>query len=341
LITDVVDIAAIPEKYRKHDLQGRCIAPSFIDLQIYGGNGKLFSHEVTVEALDATYAYCRSGGAAHFMITIATNSREKVTRGIQAVRDYWSAGRKGLLGLHLEGPYINPVKKGAHVERFITKPVLAAVQTLLEEGKGVIKMMTLAPECCDDEIIRLLLNEGILVSAGHSNATYAESQKGFNLGIKTATHLFNAMSPFQSREPGLVGAIYDHGKVMSSVICDGIHVDYAAVRISKKMMGERLFFITDAVTATTAGEYTHVFKDDHYTLPGGTLSGSALTMASSIKNAIMHVGIPIEEALRMASLYPSGLLEDKAKLGRIEKGYQASLVVFDEEMKHCTLLDGF
>jgi N-acetylglucosamine-6-phosphate deacetylase len=181
-----------------------------------------------------------------------------------------------------------------------------------------------------------VLDAGILVSAGHSNAMYKQAARAFSIGIPVATHLFNAMSAFQSREPGMVGAIYDNESVMSSIVCDGIHVDYAAIRISKRLMNDRLFFITDAVAETTTGEYVHLFKGDRYALPDGTLSGSALSMMQCVKNAVQFVGISLEEALRMASTYPARLISKDYKLGRIESGYKASFVLFDENfnIKH-------
>jgi N-acetylglucosamine-6-phosphate deacetylase len=140
------------------------------------------------------------------------------------------------------------------------------------------------------------------------------------------------MSPLQHREPGMVGAVMNHPFIMSSIVCDGVHVDYAAVHIAKKVLQQRLFFITDAVTETTSGEYQHVFRNDRYTLPDGTLSGSALTMLQCVKNAVAHAGISLEEALRMAAAYPAQLITDK-KLGKIENGYQADFVVFDNMLE--------
>src|SRR5438105_6692216 len=134
IIIDVVEESAIPAGYIKHDLQGMNIAPSFIDLQIYGGNGKMFSHELSTASLLATHEYCMAGGAAHFMITMATNSIEKFLAGIEAVKVYWAGGGKGLLGLHLEGPYINPLKRGAHIQTYIKQPTLKEVQLLLDKG---------------------------------------------------------------------------------------------------------------------------------------------------------------------------------------------------------------
>jgi len=331
-VVDVVPFSEIPASYRIQHVDGYLLAPAFIDLQLYGGNGKLFSTELTTEALEATYEYCLQGGCTQFMITMATNSIEKFLRGIDLVKEYWSAGGKGLLGLHLEGPYINPTKKGAHLEKFIKKPTVDEVNMLLQKGKGVIKMMTLAPEQCDENIIDLLLTQNIIVSAGHSNATYEEAIDGFYQGIPAATHLFNAMSPLQGREPGMVGAIYDNTDVMCSIVCDGVHVDFASVRISKKIMEERLFFITDAVTEVLHGEYQHLFKEDRYTLTNGTLSGSCLTMMQCVKNGVEKVGIPLVEALRMASLYPARVLKAENKFGCIKAGTNTDFVVIDDEL---------
>jgi N-acetylglucosamine-6-phosphate deacetylase len=332
VIVDIVNADAIPTQYRREDLNGFILAPAFIDMQIYGGNGKLFSHELTVESLKATYEYCLHGGCTHFMITMATNTIEKFLKGFEVVRAYWQEGGKGLLGLHLEGPYLNPVKRGAHLEGCIKKPTIEEVTMLLQKGAGVFKMMTLAPEQCDDGIIELLQQNNILISAGHSNATYQQAMNAFNKGITAATHLFNAMSPLQHREPGVVGAVMNHPFVASSIVCDGIHVDYAAVHIAKKVLQQRLFFITDAVAETTSGEYQHLFSGDRYALPNGTLSGSALTMLQCVKNAVAHAGISLEEALRMASAYPAQLITGK-KLGKIEQGYQADFVVIDPSLE--------
>jgi N-acetylglucosamine-6-phosphate deacetylase len=331
-IVDIVAAADVPADYRVRQLPGYMLAPAFMDLQIYGGNGLVFSTELTTESLDAVYEYCLQGGCTRFLITMATNSIEKFLHGIEVVRNYQNGGGKGLLGIHLEGPYINPEKKGAHIEKFIKKPTLEEINLLIEKGRGVIKMITLAPEQCDKSIIDLLLKNKIVVSAGHSNASYEQAINGFYQGIQTATHLFNAMSPLQSRQPGLVGAIYDHNDVRSSVVCDGIHVDFAAVRISKKILGDRLFFITDAIAEVLYGEYIHVLKGDRYTLPDGTLSGSALTMLQAVKNGVEKVGIPLPEALRMAALYPATLLGLQDRWGVIQPGATADMVLLDEQL---------
>lgn len=264
------------------------------------------------------------------MITMATNSIENFLKGIEVAGSYMASGKKGLLGIHLEGPYINPAKKGAHVEKFIKKPTRDEVLLFLEKGKGAFKMITLAPEQCSDDIIQLLMDQDILVSAGHSNASYTQATHAFDLGIPAATHFFNAMSALQGRSPGMVGAVYAHSKIMSSIICDGVHVDFDSVRLSKKIMGERLFFITDAVTEISEGYYQHIFQGNRYSLPDGTLSGSCMTMMSTFKNAVEQVGIPITEALKMCSAYPASLLKYPS-LGKITIGAPADFLLINRQ----------
>ena len=305
------------------------IAPAFIDLQIYGAGEKLFAVYPEKESLVKLVDYCRSGGAAYCMPTVATHPYETIYKCIDAIRDYWNDGGKGVLGLHIEGPWINAAKRGAHIESLIHSPALEEVTHLLEYGKGIIKIITLAPEVCSREIIDTILANNIVISAGHSNATYAAATHAFNNGIAAATHLYNAMSPLQHRSPGMVGAILDHPAVMSSIIPDGHHVDYAAIRIAKKIMNQRLFAITDAVTETTQGYYPHHAAGDKYESQG-ILSGSALTMGRAVKNLVTHCHIELGEALRMCSSYPAQLMHMENELGMIQPGATAAMVVMND-----------
>jgi N-acetylglucosamine-6-phosphate deacetylase len=193
-------------------------------------------------------------------------------------------------------------------------------------------MITLAPEICTTEIIKTIQDAGIVVSAGHTNATYENAMQFYNDGIPVATHLFNAMSAFQHRAPGVVGALFDHPTAMSSIIADGYHVDYAAIRVAKKIMGDRLFCITDAVTATNTGLYQHTLVGDKYE-SAGTLSGSALTQLKSIQNLVEHVGIPLGEAIRMCSLYPAKLMQNKNVSGTIEINQKANLLCLNSDFR--------
>lgn len=331
IIKDIVPAAAVPENLLIKKFPGFIAAPALIDLQIYGAYGKLLAVYPEADSLSRLNDYCRSGGAVYCMPTVATNATEVFYQCIDAVRDYWSKGGKGVLGLHVEGPWINPVKKGAHPEQFIYSPTLKQVKELLDYGKGIIKIITVAPEVCSDEIIQYILSQGIVVSAGHSNATYEQAMHGFAQNIPVATHLYNAMSPLQHRSPGLLGAIFDHPTVMSSIIPDGHHVDFAAIRIAKQVMKERLFVITDAVTETDAGIYKHKLVGEKYE-SDGILSGSALKMNKAVYNLVHYCNIELAEALRMCSLYPAQVIGLDNKVGKIQKGYEASIVVLNDNL---------
>ncbi len=308
------------------------VAPAFIDVQLYGAKGKLLSAYPSTDALEKLNSWNLEGGTAWCLPTVATNSPEVMYSCIDAVRDYRAQGGRGMLGIHLEGPWLNPEKRGAHIASYIHPPSSEEVSSLLEYGKDVIRMVTLAPEICSGEVLRQLLAANIVVSAGHSNATYTEALQGFENGITTVTHLFNAMSPLQHREPGLAGATIDHPSVMASIIPDGEHVSYPALRIAKKAMGERLFVITDAVTDTDSGPYQHYFAGNKYEA-GGILSGSSLTMARSVANLVTHASIDLAEALRMCSLYPARALRLEERFGRIVPGFEAALVVLNSALE--------
>jgi len=336
-VAGVVPSSSMDAANATQNFDGCLIAPAFIDLQIYGAYEKLLAVYPEADSLFKLNEYCNKGGAAFCLPTAATNKYDIFYKCIDAVKDYWAKKGKGILGLHIEGPWINKVKRGAHIESLIHSPSLEQAEELLNYGKGVIKMITLAPEVCSKEVIGLILSHGIVISAGHSNATYKEALNGFSQGINAVTHLFNAMSPLQHREPGLAGAALDNDNVMASIIPDGHHVDFAALRIAKKVMRERLFVITDAVTETNQGYYPHTFVGDKYE-SGGILSGSALTMNKAVKNLVDHCRIDLDEALRMCSLYPAKLIGMENQLGRIEKGYLANMVVLDENMNVKKLL---
>lgn len=310
------------------DMQGQCLASALMDLQVYGGRGKLFNNEPTVETIEQTWASVRAGGCAHFQITLSCSPLETMWTAIEACRAYWQAGGEGLLGLHLEGPYFHPEKRGAHPLQHIRTPHATEVAELIERGQGVVRYMTLAPEQCDDASLDLLLRSDIYLSAGHSNATFAEAQRGFDKGIGRATHLFNAMSAFQGRAPGLVGAIYA-AKPWTSIIADGIHCDFQSLKISQQILGDKLFLISDAVTETRHGDYRFRFAGDRYVDGAGTLAGSSLTMWQAVKNVVQYGGIALDEALRMASTYPATVIGEGYRLGRIAVGYAAEFIVFE------------
>lgn len=322
------DTSDVPENVSVVDAGGHYIAPGLIDLQIYGSGGYLFAAEPTDEAWNGIADALVRTGTTSFMMTLATNTAEVFDTAISVAH---RNSHPAVLGLHFEGPWLNPQKKGAHPEDCIVTPDLPMVEQLLERAGDALGMVTLAPERVDPEIIRLLVARGVLVSAGHSNATFTQAMDGFRNGITAVTHLFNAMSAFHHRDTGLPGATFQ-SDACASIIADGIHVDYQALAVSKRLLGERLFLITDAVEESHTGIYRHIRRGDRFTLPDGTLSGSSLTLLQAIANCVLHAGVELEEAVRMATLYPARLI-GADDLGRIEPGAVADLILFDDHFR--------
>ena len=326
LIDSIVENKSIPKDAEIIDCQGNIISPGFIDLQIAGAGGYLFSSNLHKKALDSIAGSIIKSGTTGFLIVLPTNSPEVYRSAIKTIKEN---PQSAVLGLHLEGPFISTARRGAHAVKYINKPGKKEVNDILKDAAGVVKMVTLAPEICTEEIVRQISGYGIVVCAGHSNATFDEAMKGFSWGIKAVTHLFNAMSPVHHRDPGLPGAAFLSENIMASIVADGIHVDYAMLSIAKRIMNERLYLVSDAVEESTEAAVHHIRQKDRFTLPDGTLSGSALTMMKAVQNCVENARIPLNEALRMASTYPARLM-GWDKTGRIEPGYKADLVVFDK-----------
>jgi N-acetylglucosamine-6-phosphate deacetylase len=326
-VVEITDgkITAIQKEGYDHQSSVPLMVPALIDLQIYGAYDKLLSEFPEADTIAQIYKYCLAGGVAYFQPTIATQTKDIIYKSVDAVKAYKASGGKGCIGLHIEGPWINKAKKGAHDETVIHAPSLVEIQELLDYGAAYISMITLAPEVCDPAIIRLIQSNGIVVSAGHTNASYEVATNYFNDGIKVATHLYNAMTGLQHRAPGVVGALFNHKRAMCSLVADGFHVDFAAIQIAKKIMGDRLFCITDAVTNTSTGLYQHALIGNKYE-SAGTLSGSALTQIKSINNLVTEVGLDLGEAARMCALYPANVMGKLGLSGKIEVNENADLL---------------
>ena len=327
VVIEIADgkIIAIKKEGYDHKNAFPLVVPALIDLQIYGAGGKLLSEFPEASTIQLIYDYCVAGGTAYFQPTIASQSNEIIMAAIKAVKDYKSSGGKGCMGLHIEGPWINPIKKGAHNEAVIHSPTMEEIKAIVDYGADDIGMITVAPEVCSKEIIDFIQSKGIVVSAGHTNADYTTAMSFFDNGIQVATHLYNAMSPLQHRAPGVVGALFNHPRAMCSLVADGYHVDFSAIQIAKKLMGDRLFCITDAVTTTNTGFYQHYLVGDKYE-SAGTLSGSALTQLKSVNNLVEQVGIDVGEAVKMCSLYPAKVMQQKGITGTIEINENADLL---------------
>ncbi|MDQ8052678.1 MAG: N-acetylglucosamine-6-phosphate deacetylase [Pedobacter sp.] len=318
----------IPDGYIAVDAEQNYLIPGLIDLQIYGSGGNLFSAYPTPETLAQMDTDLLSKGTTGFLACVATNSPAIMEQSIAAAKTYRS-NAKGFLGLHLEGPYLNAKRRGAHLAEFIKKAELDEVKRLIEQADGVVKMMTIAPELQDDEVINYLLDQHIILSMGHSDANFEQATAAYNKGIATTTHLFNAMPSIHHRTPNLPTAAFNHPTAMASIIADGSHVDFEVIRMSYQLMKERLFFITDAVTTCGIGPYQHQLQGDKFITADGTLSGSNITMVQAIKNAVENCAIPLADAIKMASLYPARLIgEDRVK-AKVDLGYAADLLLLD------------
>jgi len=325
-IKAILDSTDLPPGAQVIDCGGAWLSSGLIDLQIYGAGGYLFSAQPTADVLHAICDAIVKTGTTGFLLTMATNSLEVFSKAIKTVQDH---PHPALLGLHFEGPYINPERRGAHLLEYIRKPQLNEVTALIQEAAGVLKMITLAPEYTDPAVIALLAKNEIIVSAGHSNATQQQAKAGFEHGVVATTHLFNAMSPLHHRDAGLPGATF-LSNACASIIADGIHVSFDVLKLSKQLMGERLFLITDAVDESSEGPYVHQRQSDRFTLPDGTLSGSSLTMLHAVKNCVEQAAISLPEALRMATAYPAKLLGNN-RLGTLTAGAQANLLLFNRD----------
>lgn len=320
------------------DGQGMIAAPGFIDLQLNGCGGVMFNDAITVATLDRMHRTNLGSGTTSFLPTLITTSDAAMREAIAVVADYRRQYPDRVLGLHLEGPYLNPQRRGIHEAAYVRSPDAAMIDQLVAAGPEVIKLMTLAPEIVPVATIQRLVEAGIRVSAGHSAASFEAAIAGFEAGIGMVTHLFNAMSPWQGRSPGLVGAAFQQDQVYAGIIADGHHVHYASIQLAHRIKGDRLLLVTDATppVGTTMpsfriGGQEVFYRDGRCVSAEGTLGGSALTMVAAVRNCVQQVGIPLAEALRMATLYPARAIGIDDSLGRLAPGYGANVVVLDPQ----------
>ncbi|MEH0687735.1 N-acetylglucosamine-6-phosphate deacetylase [Vibrio cholerae] len=347
LIEAVCPEDALPQAVKTIDLNGANVSPGFIDLQLNGCGGVMLNDEITAQTMQIMHQANLKSGCTSYLPTLITSSDEDMRAAVAAAREYHAQYQNQSLGLHLEGPYLNVAKKGIHSVDYI-RPSDDSMIDFMCDNADVIAKVTLAPEHNDAAHIERLSAAGIVVSIGHTNATYAQARQSFDSGVTFATHLFNAMTPMVGREPGVVGAIYDTPEVYAGIIADGFHVDYANIRIAHKIKGEKLVLVTDATAPAGADMDYFIFvgkkvyyRDGKCVDEHGTLGGSALTMIEAVQNTVEHVGIALDEALRMATLYPAKAIGVDNKLGRIKKGLVANLTVFDRDFNvQATVVNG-
>jgi N-acetylglucosamine-6-phosphate deacetylase len=331
---------ALKQATQTYDLQGARLLPGFIDCQVNGGGGVLFNNAPDVDALRTIGAAHRKFGTTGFLPTLISDDATVMESAIAATRQAINEKVPGVLGIHLEGPYIAPARKGTHDEGKFRVPDAneIALATSLDNGVTVI---TLAPERVPLDDIRALVARGAIVVAGHTAATYEEAHAGIDAGISGFTHLYNAMSPLTGREPGAVGAALENAESWCGIIVDGVHVHPASLRIAlaAKPSG-KVFLVTDAMPPVGADDPSYVLYGETITVrdgvvrnAAGALAGSALDMATAVRNSVNLLGLPLEEAARMASTYPAEFLGLGNQYGRIAPGFHADLVALDDEMQ--------
>jgi len=322
-----------------HDLGGGLIAPGYIDVQINGGGGVLFNDDPTPEGIGRRSAAHRKHGTVGLLPTLVTDAPEVMAAAIAAARE---ARRRtpACLGIHLEGPFLDPERKGAHEAKYIRELAPADVATIAAANCGAV-MLTLAPNRVGTESIAALARHGVLVSLGHSDASYEQASAAVSAGARAFTHLYNAMSAPTGRKPGMVGAALDLADTFVGIIADGHHVHDANLRIAfAAKRHDRVMLITDAMPPAGGGpdefdlQGRRVRRADGYLrLDDGTLAGSVLTMDEAVRYAIKVARLPLGDALAMASRVPATFLRCETELGRIAPGYLANLVHLDDDLK--------
>lgn len=320
------------------DLQGQLLVPGFIDLQVNGGGGAFYTQKAEKENYRIVNDAHREFGTTALLPTLISTSLDNIIAQLDVAREMMKDPKSGVIGMHVEGPFFNPEKKGAHSLDFVREATDYEIEKIIEHGKGVIKILTLAPEMVSEKHVRMLVDAGIPVSAGHSNSTYQQATNAFDYGITKVTHLYNAMSQFTSRSPGLVGAFLDSSEdVWGGIIVDGVHCDYASVRIAQKCKKGKLFLVSDAsfvkhpVDTFEIDEFKIFFKDGKYLTETGNLAGSAISMLESVQNSYKYANIELAEVLKMSSVYPAEYLKADNEYGYIKEGYYADFVVLERD----------
>lgn len=339
-IADLVANDAIPGDAAPHDLHGAWLLPGFIDAQVNGGGGVLFNNTTTVDAIRTIAQAHRRFGTTGLLPTLISDDASVMQRAIDATHDAIAQGVPGVLGIHLEGPYLAPARKGTHDAGKFRVPGADEVRMATSLDNGVT-LLTLAPEQVPADTIRAMVERGAIVVAGHTAATYEQVRGGIEAGITGFTHLYNAMSPLQGREPGAVGAALEDDGSWCGVIVDGVHVHPASLRVAlaAKPRG-KVFLVTDAMPMVGSDDPSFDLYGETITAidgvvrnAAGALAGSALDMATAVRNSVNLLGLPLDEAARMASTYPAEFLGLGASHGRIAPGYRADLVALDEDLR--------
>jgi N-acetylglucosamine-6-phosphate deacetylase len=333
-IVGVVPRSELPSGLEVHQLPSQVwLAPGFIDLQVNGGGDVLFNNAPTREAIRAIAAAHRKFGTTALLPTFITDTSEKMTVAFAAAESL-AASEPGILGIHLEGPFLSPEKAGVHDASLIRQPGPADLEMLCGPRKGAL-LVTLAPERVPNGFIALLTRSGVRVSLGHSMATYDETVAAMAEGLSGFTHLFNAMRPLASREPGPIAAALESPNAWFGMIVDGFHVNPAMLRLALRGLGQPIL-VTDAMPPVGGRQSKFdLYGSEIQIVAGrcsrsdGTLAGSALDMAAAVRNCVHMLQVPLDDALRFASRNPAEFIGLGHLLGGLRPGYRADIVALD------------
>jgi N-acetylglucosamine-6-phosphate deacetylase len=327
-------------------LEAKVVAPGFIDIQINGAADTQFNEEPTIEAIGRIAAGARKGGTTHIMPTFITAPGSDFINAIAATNEALEKRLPGVLGVHLEGPFLSPERPGIHPQHFIRKMEQPDADAI-KAAKGTV-LLTLAPECQDHGLISQLVASGVRVFVGHSNAKKPDLERAIEAGVSGVTHLFNAQSQITARDPGVVGCALMRPELFAGIIADGLHVDPQNLAMVARLMPERLCLVTDAMK-TLAGTLTSFdlfgttisLDDGRLTGPDGTLAGAHLAMDEAVRNAITFMQVSPAQALQMASSNPARALGVSSELGTLQPGYRASFTLLDNAFHATgTVIDG-
>jgi N-acetylglucosamine-6-phosphate deacetylase len=341
-VAAIVPHREVPADVRAVPMDDLSLVPGFVDLQVNGGGGVLLNEQPDLEGIRTICAAHARFGTTGLLPTLITDNRTVTSQTIAAGLAAQQAAVPGFLGLHLEGPHLSVARKGAHDPALIRPMEDADLARTIDARKGLdALLMTLAPENATNAQIAALHAAGVTVSLGHSDCGYGTASAAVEAGARMMTHLFNAMSPLGHREPGMVGAALDLGHLNAGLIADGFHVHPASIAaaLRAKRGPGRIFLVTDAMSTIGTDMKSfflngrEIFREGgRLTLADGTLAGADIDMASCIRYMRDHVGIDLEEALRMASLYPAEAIGMTGRKGRLTHGHDADFAVIDDNV---------
>ena len=336
-IVDLLPLESCPAGESREFLDGDLV-PGFIDLQVNGGGGVLFNDEPTVEGMEAIGRAHGAFGTTGFLPTLISDDLEVIDRGMRVVEAAIEKGVPGVLGIHIEGPFINREKRGIHDERKIRRIDDSAIRLLTSLAKGVT-LVTIAPELAPAGSIEALVAGGVIVAAGHTAASYEEMHEALGRGVTGFTHLFNAMTQLSGRSPGAVGAALESDSAWCGIIADGFHVHPASLRVALAAKGpDKLVLVTDAMPTVGSDRTTFALggrsirlEDGRLTAEDGTLAGSNLDMAAAVANATRLMGVDLAAAVRMGSINPARAIGIEGTTGALCPGLRADLALLDQD----------